>query len=298
VNNTPLCPSNERGTAKNFSSDPGHVYVIQDENNVIKIGHSTNPSKRIKQIQRCCGLCVVRQHISPLCYNHLEIENALLNEFSDRLKQGEHLQGVSFEEVCAALDKQPFQVVLLSDYTDKIIQFQFQGYQVRISTGEGGKVVFCLKDVCEALDIINPSRVVERLDKEGIFLVEVCDLTPVKVTSRARKTQKMIFVDEPNLYRVIFKSDKPDAVTFQNWVFKEVLPQIRQKGYYSLYGQMMPSTQSLVNDIAQNTVAKITETLAPLTQNPVVIVKTQEDGTVKKVEVSFRVKLSFEIKEV
>jgi len=140
--------------------------------------------------------------------------------------------------------------------------------------------------VCEALHIINPSE---------CYLGRVCDLDLSEVTSRARKTQKMVFVDEPNLYRVIFKSYKLEAVTFQDWVFEEVLPQICQKGYYSLYGQVTPSTQSLVNDIAQNTVAKITETLAPLTQNPVVIVKTQKDGTVKKVEVSFHAKLSFEI---
>jgi len=98
-NNTLLCPSNGSGTAKNFSSKPSHVYVIQDENNVIKIGHSINPPQRIKRIQSCCGLCIVRQHISPACYNHLEIESALLTEFSDRLKQGEHLQGVSLRGV-------------------------------------------------------------------------------------------------------------------------------------------------------------------------------------------------------
>jgi prophage antirepressor-like protein len=147
------------------------------------------------------------------------------------------------------------------------------------------------------LNIINPSRVVERLDKDGIFLLEICDLTPVKVTSRARKTQKMIFVDEPNLYRVIFKSDKPEAVAFQNWVFKEVLPQIRKQGYYSLYGQVTPSTQSLVNEVAQATVMQITQALAPITKKPVVVVKAHKNGTAKKVEVSFQVKLSFQIEE-
>jgi len=110
--------------------------------------------------------------------------------------------------------------------------------------------------------------------------------------------QEFIIINEYALYKLAFRSHKKEADTFTNWVASEVLPQIRQKGYYSLYGQMTPSTQSLVNDIAQNTVAKITETLAPLTQNPVVVVKTQEDGSVKKVEVSFRVKLSFEIKEL
>lgn len=175
--------------------------------------------------------------------------------------------------------------------------FQFQRHQVRISTERGEKVLFYLKDACEALHIINPSRVVERLDKHGIFSVEICDLTPAEVTSRARKTQKMTFVDEPNLYRVIFKSDKTEAVAFQNWFFKEVLPQIRKQGYYSLYGQVTPSTQSLVNEVAQATVLQITQALVPITKKPVVVVKTHKDGTAKKVEVSFHVKLSFAIEE-
>lgn len=35
-------------------------------------------------------------------------------------------------------------------------------------------------------------------------------------------------------YRVIFRSNKPEAETFQNWVFEEVLPQIRKTGKYQL----------------------------------------------------------------
>lgn len=49
-------------------------------------------------------------HFLPLCSNYKEIEMALLNEFGERLKPGEHLRGVNFEEVCAVLEKQPFSV--------------------------------------------------------------------------------------------------------------------------------------------------------------------------------------------
>jgi len=45
----------------------------------------------------------------------------LLIEFADYLKQGEHLQGVSFEEVCAALDKQPFLTMLPTDFVENSI---------------------------------------------------------------------------------------------------------------------------------------------------------------------------------
>lgn len=46
--------------------------------------------------------------------------------------------------------------------------------------------------------------------------------------------QELIFIDEPNLYRVIFRSNKKEAVEFQNWVFEQVLPTIRKTGAYSL----------------------------------------------------------------
>jgi anti-repressor protein len=44
----------------------------------------------------------------------------------------------------------------------------------------------------------------------------------------------MIFVNEPNLYRVIFQSRKPVATKFQNWIFDDVIPAIRTTGSYSL----------------------------------------------------------------
>ncbi len=46
-------------------------------------------------------------------------------------------------------------------------------------------------------------------------------------------TQKLNFINEPNLYRIIFRSNKNEAFNFQNWVFAEVLPTIRKTGSYS-----------------------------------------------------------------
>ncbi|MDO9957413.1 BRO family protein, partial [Glaesserella parasuis] len=45
--------------------------------------------------------------------------------------------------------------------------------------------------------------------------------------------QEVTFINEPNLYRIIFRSNKSQAIDFQNWVFEEVLPQIRKTGQYS-----------------------------------------------------------------
>lgn len=42
----------------------------------------------------------------------------------------------------------------------------------------------------------------------------------------------MTFINEKNLYKVIMRSDKPQAEAFQDWVCGEVLPSIRKHGAY------------------------------------------------------------------
>lgn len=47
-------------------------------------------------------------------------------------------------------------------------------------------------------------------------------------------------VNEPGLYRLIFKSNRPEAKKFQKWIYHEVLPQIRKTGVYKLRGPSIP----------------------------------------------------------
>ena len=42
----------------------------------------------------------------------------------------------------------------------------------------------------------------------------------------------MSFITESDVYRLVCNSKLPDAVRFENWVFKEVLPSIRKHGVY------------------------------------------------------------------
>ena len=44
--------------------------------------------------------------------------------------------------------------------------------------------------------------------------------------------RKVNIINEPGLYRLIFKSRKPEAKKFQRWVYHEVLPSIRKTGAY------------------------------------------------------------------
>lgn len=105
--------------------------------------------------------------------------------------------------------------------------------QMRTTRGADGDPLFCLADVCKALGISNRTDVASRLDSCGVDSI----YTSKEVISHGKgtgvmKEEAMLFINEQNLYRCIFQSRKPQAKQFQDWVFAEVLPSIRQNGGY------------------------------------------------------------------
>lgn len=107
---------------------------------------------------------------------------------------------------------------------NQVTHFDFKSSSVRIAFDANNEPLFCFPDVCKALDIKNahPSRF--SLNPKGIHFM----YTPTNGGQ-----QKLTFISEENLYRIVFRSTKPEAIHFQNWVFAEVLPTIRKTGSYS-----------------------------------------------------------------
>lgn len=93
---------------------------------------------------------------------------------------------------------------------------------IRIA-GTNDNPLFCLVDVCRVLEI-QPSVTKRRLKQDGVNLI--------KVTDACGREQLTTFITEQNLYKVIMRSDKPQAEPFQDWVCGEVLPTIRKHGGY------------------------------------------------------------------
>ncbi len=105
----------------------------------------------------------------------------------------------------------------------QVIPFAFQEHAVRTILIESDPW-FCLVDVCAVLEIKNSRRVAaEMLDEKGVRKT---------YTLTQGGEQEVTFINEPNLYRVIFRSNKPEAKAFQNWVFNDVLPTLRRQGRY------------------------------------------------------------------
>lgn len=84
--------------------------------------------------------------------------------------------------------------------------------------------LFCLVDVCRILEISDHKQVRDRLNDNGITLVQTM--------TKNRGEQSLLFINEPNFYKCIFQSRKEEAVVFQNWIFEEVIPEIRKTGGY------------------------------------------------------------------
>lgn len=87
-----------------------------------------------------------------------------------------------------------------------------------------GKPMFCLVDICKALDLTQPSKVKERLNADGVNTIPTVD--------SLGRTQNALSINESNMYKVIFQSRKESAERFTDWVTSEVLPSIRRSGGY------------------------------------------------------------------
>lgn len=104
--------------------------------------------------------------------------------------------------------------------------FNFNSNPVRIEIFHN-QPYFCLLDVCGIFGIQNSRRVQSQmLDSQGVRLAYIL--------AKDEKQRRTAFINEPNLYRIIFRSEKAIAKEFQNWVFEEVLPQIRKTGKYQV----------------------------------------------------------------
>lgn len=104
---------------------------------------------------------------------------------------------------------------------------------VRIHIGENGEPLFVANDVASALGYSDAPRSVRAHCKGGIEMT----------TNTAGGVQKLKFINEPDVYRLVMRSKLPSAEKFQDWVYNTVLPSIRKHGYFQLRDMSAPVRQ-------------------------------------------------------
>lgn len=101
--------------------------------------------------------------------------------------------------------------------------------EVRTIEQEDGSVLFGATDVARVLGYANPQKAVrEHCREEGVNEID----TPTENQWGKVVIQKIKYITEGNVYRLIVRSKLPSAEKFEKWLFDEVVPSIRKHGYY------------------------------------------------------------------
>lgn len=103
----------------------------------------------------------------------------------------------------------------------------------KLSTIEiDGEIWFVASDIAKVLGYKNaPDAIIRHCKPRGIVKHDIPTSSGI---------QKMTLINEPNVYRLISKSQLPSAETFEAWLFEEVIPSIRKKGYYGNIDRTQP----------------------------------------------------------
>ncbi|MDR0618287.1 MAG: hypothetical protein LBG17_00115 [Bacteroidales bacterium] len=89
---------------------------------------------------------------------------------------------------------------------------------------------FVAKDVCRILGITWSGATLKDFPNNEKGCYTITSPNDIRILGG---DQKMICVNEPGVYRLIFKSRKPEAERFKAWVFEELLPVLRKTGKYA-----------------------------------------------------------------
>ena len=101
---------------------------------------------------------------------------------------------------------------------------------------------FVAKDVAMALNITWSGHTLDNIPNEWTQMVK---LTINGSDGGVSNIRRMTLINEAAVYKLAFRSNKPEADRFVNWVTGTVLPSIRRTGSYSVSNERPESTKRL-----------------------------------------------------
>ena len=148
---------------------------------------------------------------------------------------------------------------------------------------DDGEIYFKAKDVATALGYSDPKYAIwEHVWSKNKF--EWGSFQRVGNSHPSNFHPQTLFLTEPGVYQLIFKSKLPSAEAFQDWVFSEVLPSIRKTGSYSMNSLCTTLSGMKHNVLSNNDRDQLTKfktivkTHANMLKNPVAVEKGQRGG--------------------
>jgi prophage antirepressor-like protein len=128
---------------------------------------------------------------------------------------------------------------------NQIIPFKFENHDVRVIIIDGTEW-WVGKDVAESLkykDTVNAIK----LHCDGVVKYH-------PIVDSLERTQEVRIINEGDVFRLITRSNLPEARRFEKWLFEEVLPQIRKTGAYIPEG-MTPINAVVAKNMVDDVIA-------------------------------------------
>lgn len=140
--------------------------------------------------------------------------------------------------------------------------FNYYGKEVRTITDENGNPWFAGKDVAETLGYSDTDQAIRKHCKLSKLF------KPVELTGLECGPRGMMFIPEPDIYRLVAHSKLPAAEKFEAWIFEEVLPAISKTGGYITASEDDTNEEIMARAIlvAQDTLKRRDERIKALEQ--------------------------------
>ena len=107
----------------------------------------------------------------------------------------------------------------------------FEGQEVEVFEFNG-EVLFNPYDVGKCLDLTDSAVRMSLRNMNGNQKIKLTQSIVNSIDNLVIPTAGRVFLTESGVYKLVFKSNKPQAEKFSNWVTDEVLPSIRKHGAY------------------------------------------------------------------
>ena len=117
-----------------------------------------------------------------------------------------------------------------------------------------GRIFFRASQAAEKLGYRNPRKAIrDHCRQHGILIHSV-------YTQTGRKEVK--YISEGNLYRLIIASRLPKARQFESWIFDEMLPELRRKGFYQIPDKFKDSSSHSMENLDIDSILQAVESLS------------------------------------
>ena len=148
---------------------------------------------------------------------------------------------------------------------DKITLFEYQEKEIR-TIYLHGQIWFMAKEAISALGI-------DWKGKDTLVAVKEEWVMSTEIPDSLGRPQIALFINESAIYKIAFRSHKPEAERFTDWIAGEVIPQIRKTGKYVHKPQGVLGLSEHTDTVTQKQMSK--------TINAVYFEKGGQDAVIK-----------------